>query len=183
MSGQEYCYSEQKAASRLLSHLRRAQGQLSWDSSGHGRGESLPEEMVKAEKTRRLPADRASEPQEPLSPSPEPREPGGALTSTPESWEPGGALYLTSESETTGKEDPDFRSTQPVLLREGTGTGVTRAQQDRAAACDTSSKPCVSVRWGAPERPLVSEVPAPVQTKIRAVMETQRIFGARTTHL
>lgn len=170
MSGQEYCSSEQKTASRLLSHLRRAHGQLSWDGSGHGWGKSLPEETVKAEKTRRLPANRASEPQETLSPSPEP-------------WEPGGALSLTSESETTGKEDPDFRSTRPVLLREGTGTGVTHAQQDRAAACDTSSKPCVSVRWGVPERPLVSEVPAPVETKIRAVMETQRIFGARATHL
>lgn len=44
MSGQEYCSSEQKAASRLRSHLRRAHGQLSWDGSGHGWGKALPEE-------------------------------------------------------------------------------------------------------------------------------------------
>lgn len=53
-------------------------------------GKGSARRNVKAGKTRRLPANRASEPQQPVPPSPEP-------------WEPGGALSLTSSLKPLGR--------------------------------------------------------------------------------
>lgn len=108
--------------------------------------------MVKAQETRRLPANTATEPQEPLSPS----QSCGSLEELcpyPLSVNPLGG----------GTQAPGQCGFCSPILGEGPGTGVTQAQEDKAATCHISSEPRASIRWGGgwfPKGPPISGVPS-----------------------